>query len=268
MSISLTDIAVRRQFSAMGCDLYDIGVLQQHGRMLLREARKVTWIEKALGWFKRENAHGAHIFVRPHGEHSLTLLDDLDASTIAELKESGFGPAAIIETSPRNFQAWVNHGTALSRVLSTQVAKEFARRFRADPSSSDWRHFGRLAGFTNQKPHRRLTNGLAPFVKLCEWSGATSKRTETFLEDITASPRRAATERECSQNSKLVSAESIRPIATFHCDFRYEGDLHRTDMAWALYAAIGKSLGVIINDRHKMTASMTFRNSRTLPGQE
>src|ERR1700751_5646037 len=105
MSISLTDIAVRRQLSAMGCDLYDIGVLQQQGRMLLREARKVTWIEKTLGWFKRENAHGAHIFVRPHGEHSLTLLDDLDASTIAELKESGFGPAAVFDISPRNFQA-------------------------------------------------------------------------------------------------------------------------------------------------------------------
>jgi hypothetical protein len=162
MRISLTNLAVRRQLFAMDCELYDIGVLQRQGRMLLREGRSEEWIEKALGWLKRENAHGAHIFVRPHGEHSLTLLDDLDVPTLAELRQSGFGPAAVVETSPGNFQIWVNHGRVLSRALSTQAAKELARRFRADPSSADWRHFGRLAGFANQKPHRRLANGLAP----------------------------------------------------------------------------------------------------------
>jgi hypothetical protein len=237
MVISLTNIAVRRQLIAMGCELYDIGVLQRHGRMLLREGRDVSWIEKALAWLKRENAHGAHIFIRPHSKHSLTLLDDLDAIAIAELRESGFGPAAIIETSPGNFQAWVNHGSVLSRVLSTQVAKEMARRFRADPSSADWRHFGRLAGFTNQKPHRRLVNGLAPFVRLREWSGTKSNQTATFLEDLVVKLRKAAELEIHCRNSKVVSTDSIRPIVVFHRNLRYAGDLHRADMAWALYAA-------------------------------
>jgi len=30
---------------------------------------------------------------------------------------------------------------------------------------------------------------------------------------------------------------SLRPLAAFHCIPRYEGDLHRADMAWALHAS-------------------------------
>ena len=73
------------------------------------------------------------------------------------MTDAGFQPAAVVETSPGNFQVWLNHGRILSdRTFSTQAAKELARRFGGDPSSADWRHFGRLAGFTNQKPNRRL----------------------------------------------------------------------------------------------------------------
>ena len=115
MEASVTQIAVQRQLAAMGCDTYDIGILRSNQRMLLREGCRAGWIEHALRWLKRENARGAHIFVRPHGEHCLTLIDDLDASAILELKHSGFSPAVVIETSVGNFQAWLKHGRVLSR---------------------------------------------------------------------------------------------------------------------------------------------------------
>ena len=240
MKGSITQIAVRRQLVAMGCDAYDIGVLQSGGRMLLREARSIGWIEHALRWLKRENVRGAHIFVRPHGEHCLTLIDDLDASAILELKQSGFSPAVVIETSVGNFQAWLTHGRALSRTLSTQAAKELARRFGGDASSADWRHFGRLAGFTNQKPQRRLANGLAPFARLHEWSGRIYDNHGEFLRETSAELRKIAAELELRwQNSRIPSMGSIRPIATFHRDLRYGGDLHRADMGWALHAFSG-----------------------------
>ena len=107
MKGSITQIAVQRQLLAMGCDTYDIGILQSNGRMLLRESCRAGWIEHALRWLKRENVRGAHIFVRPHGEHCLTLIDDLDASAILELKQSGFSPAVVVEPSVDNFQAWL-----------------------------------------------------------------------------------------------------------------------------------------------------------------
>jgi hypothetical protein len=206
--------------------------------MLLRERWSAEQVESALKWLRRENARGAQIFVRPHGEHRLSLLDDLTSSAILELKHSGFDPAVVVETSQRNFQAWLNHGRVLSRDLTTQAARELARRFAGDPSSADWRHFGRLAGFTNQKPTRRLDNGFAPFVKLHECSGDVYGKADEFIDEVSAELARAAAERQVRWlTRRLVNADSIRPIADFHNDPRYGGDLHRADMAWAIHAA-------------------------------
>ena len=58
----------------------------------------------------------------------------------------------------------------LAEALSTQAAKHLAERFGGDLGSADWRHFGRLAGFTNPKPNRRLASGLQPFARLLEAS--------------------------------------------------------------------------------------------------
>ena len=173
MRASITRSVVRKQLCAMGCELFEIGVLRSDGRMLLRSGWSAEQIDAALGWLRRENARGAHIFVRPHGAHALSLIDDLSAEAITRMTDRGFQPAVVVETSPGNFQVWLNHGRILSdRTFSTQAAKELARRFGGDPSSADWRHFGRLAGFTNQKPKRRLRSGLPPFVRLHRMRGA------------------------------------------------------------------------------------------------
>src|SRR5712675_297378 len=84
MSVSITRSVVHKQLSAMGCELFEIGVLCQDATMLLRAPWTVERIDGALGWLRRENAHGAHIFVRPHGVHALRLVDDLSAETIAQ----------------------------------------------------------------------------------------------------------------------------------------------------------------------------------------
>ena len=55
--------------------------------------------------------------------------------------------------------------------MSSWAAKELAKRFGGDLSSADWRHFGRLAGFTNRKHERVLPNGLGPFVRLRQCEG-------------------------------------------------------------------------------------------------
>jgi len=238
MSASITRIAARNQLTAMGCACFDIGVLQESGRMLLRESWSTAQVEAAIKWLGRENACGAQIFVRPHGEHALSLLDDMTVYAILELKRSGFDPAVIVETSRRNFQVWLNHGRLLNRELSTHTAKSLVRRFGGDPSSADWRHFGRLAGFTNQKPTRRLDNGFAPFVKLHEWSGGVYGKAHEFTDQVSAELAGAAAEcQACWLTTRFVNADSIRPIADFHNDPRYGGDLHRTDMAWAIHAA-------------------------------
>jgi hypothetical protein len=90
----------------------------------------------------------------------LSLLDDLTAETIERMKAEGFEPAAVVETSLNNFQVWLNHGEILAAAISMAAAKAPVERFGGDPSSADWRHFGRLAGFTNPKPERQPASGL------------------------------------------------------------------------------------------------------------
>jgi hypothetical protein len=91
--------------------------------------------------------------------------------SIERLKSEGFEPAVVVETSPNNFQSWLNHGQVLDTVTSTRAAKRLAARFGGDPSSVDWRHFGRLVGFTNPKPERQLPSGLRPFARLRSATG-------------------------------------------------------------------------------------------------
>src|SRR5260370_31487239 len=161
MSSVISHSQVIRQLAAMACDYFDVGILRPDGRMLLSEAWTARQIEQAIQQVRRENARGAHIFVRPHGVHALSLVDDLGVDAIARMTDAGFLPALVVETSRQNFQVWLNHGQILDRDMSTWAAKELAKRVRGDLSSADWRHFGRLAGCTNRKPERLLPNGLS-----------------------------------------------------------------------------------------------------------
>jgi len=239
MSASVTRSVVRKQLCAMGCELFEIGVLRMDSRMLLRSSWTADQMDAALAWLRRENARGAQIFVRPHGAHALSLVDDLNAEALARMTDDGFQPAVVVETSAANFQVWLNHGLILfDRTFSTHAAKELARRFGGDPSSADWRHFGRLAGFTNQKPKRRLQTGLPPFVRLHECEGRTYTAAREFLEDVKSLVQKASAERSTRRISGASSNDdSVRSLSDFHADPRYSGDLHRADMAWALRAA-------------------------------
>ena len=222
----------------MACDYFDIGTLRPDGRMLLREAWTVSKIEEAIQRLRRENAHGAHIFARPHGIHALSLIDDLSVEAITRMANAGFQPALVVETSPQNFQVWLNHGQTLDRDMSSWAAKELAKRFCGDLSSADWRHFGRLAGYTNRKPERLLPNGLAPFVRLRQSEGRTYDAAREFLEEVESVAEKAGTANAMLTTSHSISNENpVRPLTEFHVDPRYDSDLHRADMAWALHAA-------------------------------
>src|SRR5216684_658505 len=63
-------------------------------------------------------------------------------------------------------QPWIHLSTSpLEPALATAAGKQLARIYGGDLASTDWRHLGRLAGFTKQKPERRTPGGYAPWVK-------------------------------------------------------------------------------------------------------
>ena len=157
------------------------------------------------------------------------------------MKAEGFAPAAVVETSPGNFQAWLKHGEVLDEVTSTRAAKLLAERFGGDPGSADWRHFGRLAGFTNPKPSRRLASGLQPFARLLEASGQVYRQAPEFHRGSqSGAGRRSAMDGGDAEDGAGEGASELpplKPLAEFHNDPRYGGDLHRADLAWARHAA-------------------------------
>jgi hypothetical protein len=229
------------QLEALGAECFDIGVKRFDGTMILREGWGAKQVLKSLLWLRRENLNRGHIYVRPAGAHGLSLVDDLKADTFVRMKADGFAPAAVVETSPGNFQAWLKHGEVLDEAASTRAAKLLAERYGGDPGSADWRHFGRLAGFTNPKPSRRLASGLQPFARLLEASGQVYRQAPVFLAEISAAlAGEGATVGDGDQNGVGQGAPElppIKPLAEFHDDPRYGGDLHRADLAWARHAA-------------------------------
>ncbi len=179
-SAVIVERLVRVQLRAMGCERFELGIRRDAGEMILREGQGAIEIEEAIRWLRHENAKGAHIYVRPAGLHALSLIDDLSAEAIERMKAEGFEPAVVVETSPNNFQAWLNHGQVLEAATSTRAAKALVERFGGDPSSADWRHFGRLAGFTNPKRERQLQSGMRPFARLRSATGRVYSRAAEF----------------------------------------------------------------------------------------
>jgi hypothetical protein len=235
----LTYMVASGQLAAMGGSAFELGVLRADGTMLLRAPVESRFVARALAWLRHENACGGHIFVRPAGLSPLILVDDLGAEAVALMKRTGFEPAALVETSPGNFQAWLKHERPLDREIAREAARALAERFGGDPSSASWRHFGRLAGFTNQKPSRRLASGRAPFVLLREAPGGTFSAAALLRGEAERRVEQMRSARASwLRNVSLPVRGPGRSLLEFHRDPRYVGDLHRADLAWAASAAL------------------------------
>ena len=168
-----THEAVSTQISAMECDVFELGLYKSDPQpIMLPRTWDTDTLIRSLSWLKHENRSGRNIYIRPSGEHHLTLVDDVKTDAVSAMKQSGFHPALVIETSPGNFQAWMKHPAVLPKDIGTAAARALAERFGGDTGAADWRHFGRLAGFTNRKQkHVDARTGLYPFVRLAEATG-------------------------------------------------------------------------------------------------
>jgi RepB DNA-primase from phage plasmid len=240
-SAVIVERLVRVQLRAMSCERFDLGIRRDAGEMILREGQGAIEIEEAIKWLRHENGKGAHIYIRPAGTHSLSLIDDLTADAIERMKADGFEPAVVVETSPDNFQVWLNHGQVLEATMSTRAAKHLAERFGGDPSSADWRHFGRLAGFTNPKRERQLPSGMRPFARLRSAKGRVYSHAAEFLgrisEDEQQQRETVKGEQPQTRQRRRKERVGVKALKEFHDDAIYAGDLHRADMAWAKHAA-------------------------------
>lgn len=238
------------QLEAMGSRVFEVGLFKpdeiggSRSSMIPR-----TWdcghLLSSVSWMRLQNLNGRNIYIRPGGEHDLTLVDDLKADSLRQMEKSGFRPALVVETSPNNFQAWLKHSRVLSREVSTAAARQLAIRFDGDTGAADWRHFGRLAGFTNRKVKYQSDEGLFPFVRLSSASGRVYDQAGDFISQVEAQVSREQErrrERRATPGSSAPGRGTTRSIADFWANPAYGGDKTRSDLAYAIYA-LSRGLG-------------------------
>jgi hypothetical protein len=172
----LTMRAIRRQLAAMPHDLYLIRLV--HNRTHRAFPGKRLWTADQLltpatiGFLRARNCEGFDVYMHPdawdqNAGFILVDLDRTDRSVLDRMRRNGHHPCLVLQTSPGHLQAWIQVAiAALEPCIATAVARQLARTYGGDPGSADWRHMGRLAGFTNQKPIRRNRGGDAPWVKI------------------------------------------------------------------------------------------------------
>lgn len=174
--LMLTLQAIRRQLAAMPHSLYLIRLIHNWTGRAFPGQRLWTATQlldpKTIGFLRARNREGCDVYMQPYaGEQNagyiLIDLDRADARFLQRMRRNGDCPCLVLQTSPGHWQAWIHVSrSALEPCIATAIARQLAQQYGGDPASADWRHVGRLAGFTNQKPVRRSLCGYGPWVQI------------------------------------------------------------------------------------------------------
>ena len=224
--LNLTLRAVRRQIAAMPHDLYLIRLIHQKtgrafpGERLWTAAQLIH--PATLRFLRVRNREGCDVYIQPYAEHRNPgyVLVDLDRSgpeVVEAMRADDLAPCVVLQTSPGNLQAWLHVSTTpLEPALASSISKQLARRYGGDLASTDWRHLGRLAGFTNQKPQRRNGRGYAPWVKvLYAHAGLVAQGTALLLAapcGLPGTSQRAGAPRA----QEIANADAVAAVTATH----------------------------------------------------
>ena len=192
----LTLQAIRTQLAAMPNELYLVRLIHHPTRRAFPGER--LWTAEQLGsaaivrFLRVRNSEGCDVYVQPYADdhnagYVLLDLDRAQPAAIATMRAHGHDPCVVLQTSPGHLQAWVHLSCSpLEPAVATAAGKLLAAAYVGDPASTDWRHLGRLAGFTNQKPARRTLTGYAPWVKVVDTQAGLAPRAEALLQSARA----------------------------------------------------------------------------------
>lgn len=203
----LTRNAVDRQLAAMPSEIYLVRLIHSATRRAFPGERLWTAQELTRGpvvrFLRARNGEGWDIYLQPYaGDHNagyiLLDLDHCRKGILESMYRRGHQPCLLLRTSPGHLQAWVHVSRQpLLPPVATALGQLLARTYGGDPASTDWRHLGRLAGFTNQKPQRRCA-GYAPWVKILHAQPGLAPTAQQLLDRATASLHPAAQLHLCS----------------------------------------------------------------------
>jgi hypothetical protein len=219
--------AIRRQLAAMPHDLFLIRLIHHVSRRPFPGERLWTasqLLQPATVRFLRvRNREGCDVYIWPYADNynaGYILLDlDRGPSVLKTMCANGHEPCVVVQTSPGHLQAWIHVSTLpLEPAVATAIGKHLASLYGGDSASTDWRHLGRLAGFTNQKPQRRTVQGYAPWVKIVQVRAGLARGAQALLQSVMAWPAireqrsHGASSRNPSDRATTLSKAAPRSI--------------------------------------------------------
>jgi hypothetical protein len=219
--LALTLQAIRRQLAAMPHELYLIRLIHHcTGRPFPGErlwtADQLTNLA-TIRFLRVRNREGCDVYIQPYAVdrnagYILVDLDRAQPTVVATMRANGHEPCVVLQTSPGHLHAWIHVSpTSLEPVLATAIGRQLARLYGGDRASTDWRHLGRLAGFTNQKPQRRTPSGYAPWVKIVHTAAGLARCSEALLQ---IPPKRAIQPIQTPAFGSWPAAAAIEHSAT------------------------------------------------------
>jgi RepB DNA-primase from phage plasmid len=219
--LTLTWHAVRRQLAAMPHELYLVRLIHAVTKRPFPGERLWTATQllhlATLRFLRIRNCEGCDVYMQPYDPdrnagYILIDLDHAEPTVLTRMQAHGHEPCVVLQTSPGHLQAWVHvNATPLEPAVPTAIGRQLARAYGGDGASADWRHLGRLAGFTNQKPARRASGGNASWVKIVYDRAGLARRADGLL--------RAAAEQTAPQaHGALPGVRSDATAATHDSD--------------------------------------------------
>ena len=167
--VKTTEKEIERWMNAMPAEHYDIRAVwhDKKDRSMKPINRKIGGdkVPDLISFFKAENAKGYNIVGRAT-DFRYIFLDDLSKTVWDEMISDGFRPCVVVESSPGNYQAFLDAGSGTEEFVAKALARAISARYGADPGSADAHHLGRIPGFTNRKTKHRRDDGTYPYASL------------------------------------------------------------------------------------------------------
>ena len=241
-----------RQIRALPAQLYEFSVFDGH---TVRRVWRAKQALGAVGWLRHRNARGGHVHIRP-ATTACVLADALCGDALAAMRADGLAPAAVLETAPASFQAWLRLGRETDVKLAACVARMLAERYGGDPDRADGRRAGRAAGFTNRTAELRGEDGRYPRVLLEEARGRVTPKAD---ELVAAAAERLA-RREAERAARKGNGGGVRakdPRALLALETARVAKRHGASTDWGrALAAAARRMALAGCARSEVTAAL------------
>ena len=162
---------------------------------------------------------GENIYYTPLSDnrHHI-LIDDMTEESLQRLKQDGFRPAVVLQSSPGNFQCILTVpklGTEFDRDVGNRITERLNREY-GDKKLCGCIHPHRAPGFENRKPKHRKEDGRFPLVRLLFADRRECAKALEVTRQIDREYREAALKRQ--KHSPVMPSRAIpgSPTAAYY----------------------------------------------------